>query len=277
MSELDEAIERSIAGLKKKNRILTDKERRVTAYHEAGHAVVGEMLPHTSAVQKISIVSRGALLGYVLSPPSEDRYSKSKDELLDDIAMGLGGRAAEEVVFGEAWTGVTSDLQRATSLAEAMVKEYGMSDAIGLVAHREDRRSEFLGMSAGDRDYSEETARKIDAEVARIVGECHQRARDILEESQPALNKIVEILLEKEVMEGDELRLLLNGSCAAGSTSSDAGDSAPTDPHGVPPQDGPVQEEPFSADQKIAGDGEVAERGETSPPAESGETGEEES
>ena len=288
MSELDEAIERSLAGLKKKNRILTDKERKVTAYHEAGHAVVGEVLPHTSPVAKISIVSRGALLGYVLSPPSEDRYSKSKDELLDDIAMGLGGRAAEEVVFSEAWTGVTSDLLRATALAEAMVKEYGMSDAIGLVAHKEDRRTEFLGMPGGDRAYSEETARKIDAEVFRIVSECHRRARDILEERRPALDEIVGILLEREVMEGDELRMVLNGSATAGDASPKADDSVGTDPLAtdpdpagaiqVPPHKGSVQDPRSGAQEKSS----LAEAGgekkdEILPPSESAGAGEERS
>jgi len=303
MSELDEAIERSIAGLKKKNRILTDKERRVTAYHEAGHAVVGEVLTYTSPVQKISIVSRGALLGYVLSPPSEDRYSKSKDELLDDIAMGLGGRAAEEVVFGEAWTGVTSDLQRATTLAEAMVKEYGMSEAIGLVAHKEDRRSEFMGFPGGDRDYSEETARKIDAEVFRIVSECHLRAREVLKEKRSALDKIVEVLLEREVMEGDELRLLLNGGDEAGSTSSDRGDSdgresgspdaatggspdpatgaqaekpSASDTGRVPPEEGPARE-PLPAAQESSDAEKGADHGGTVSSSESTGPGEEES
>ncbi len=211
MPEFEEAIERSVAGLERKSRVITEKERRVTAYHEAGHAVVGELSLHANPIQKISIVSRGSALGYVLNMPTEDRYTQSKEELLATITMALGGRAAEEVFFGEAWTGVTTDLQTVTAIAEAMVKEYGMSDDLGLVAHAEDRRNPFLNMVPGERAYSEETARKIDAEVARIVDDCYGKATQILRDHRQAVDRVVELLLESEVMDGDELRAILNG------------------------------------------------------------------
>ncbi len=212
MPEFEEAIERSVAGLERKSRVITEKERRVTAYHEAGHAVVGELSLHANPIQKISIVSRGSALGYVLNMPTEDRYTQSKEELLATITMALGGRAAEEVFFEEAWTGVTSDLQTVTAIAEAMVKEYGMSEDLGLVAHAEDRRNAFLNMMPGERAYSEETARRIDAEVARIVDDCYGKATQILRDHRQAVDRVVELLLESEVMDGDELRAILNGT-----------------------------------------------------------------
>ena len=209
MDELDEAVERTVAGLEKKSRVLSDTERSSIAYHEAGHAIVGELLPKANPVQKISIVSRGRALGYVLNMPTEDRYTMSREELLDTICMSLGGRAAEVVVFGETWTGAENDLSKATEMAEKMVKEYGMSDRVGLVAHTEDRNQSYLGVPAQGRLYSEKTAQLIDEEIARIIEENFQRAKDILYERREELDRLVEILLEKEVLDGDELRVLL--------------------------------------------------------------------
>ena len=210
MEELDEAVERTMAGLERKSRVLSEGERRVVAYHEAGHAIVGEVLPHANPVQKISIVSRGAALGYVLHMPTEDRYLKSKDEILDEICMALGGRVAEEIVFEGVTSGAANDLQRATQLAERMVKEFGMSERLGLVSHKEERNQQFLGMGANDRQYSEETAREIDKEIARIMQESKDRAREVLNERRNILDDLVEILFKNEVMDGDELRDLLN-------------------------------------------------------------------
>ena len=210
MDELEEAIERAVGGLERKSRVLGEKERRIVAYHEAGHAIVGEVMPRANSVQKISIVSRGvAALGYTLNMPTEDRYLMTKDEILDNIGAVLGGRAAEEVVFDEVSTGATNDLQQATQMAESMVKEYGMSERIGLVARREERNQQFLGMPGTERHYSEETAREIDEEISRIISECHVRAREILKDKREILDELVAILLEKEVMDGDELRKLL--------------------------------------------------------------------
>ena len=211
MSELEEAIERSVAGLERKSRVLNEKERRIVAYHEAGHAIVGEILPEANPVQKISIVSRGiAALGYTLNMPLEDRYLMTKEELEDSLAAILGGRAAEEIVFGEISTGAANDLQQATQMAERMVKEFGMSQRIGLVAHRTDRSQQLLGMPPADRAYSDETAKLIDEEIKSIIGAGYGRAKDLLSQHRQALEDVVEILFENEVMDGDQLRNLLS-------------------------------------------------------------------
>ena len=210
MSELEEAVERSVAGLERKSRVLNEKERRIVAYHEAGHAIVGEVLPEANPVQKISIVSRGiAALGYTLNMPLEDRYLMTKEELEDSLAAILGGRAAEEIVFGEISTGAANDLQQATQMAERMVKEFGMSQRIGLVAHRADRSQQMLGMIPADRAYSDETAKLIDEEIKGIIGAGYVRAKALLTEHRQALEDVVEILFENEVMDGDQLRNLL--------------------------------------------------------------------
>ena len=199
-----------MAGLERKSRVLNEKERRIVAYHEAGHAMVGEILPEANPVQKISIVSRGiAALGYTLNMPLEDRYLMTREELQDTLAAILGGRAAEEVVFGEISTGAANDLQQATQMAERMVKEFGMSERVGLVAHREERSQQFLGMGVADRPYSDDTARLIDEEVKGIIGTGYDRAKDLLAQHRQALEEIVKILFEKEVMDGDELRAIL--------------------------------------------------------------------
>ena len=229
MAELDEAVERSVAGLERKSRVLSEKERRIVAYHEAGHALVGELMPRSNPVQKISIVSRGvAALGYTLNMPTEDRYLMSREELLDTLCGILGGRAAEEVVFAEISTGAANDLQQATEIAERMVKEYGMSERLGLAARREGRGpQQFMGMPNGDRDYSEQTARVIDEEIDRIILESYLCAKKVIEERRPSLEKIVEVLFEKEVMDGDELRRLLseNGEKENGSDAAFSGET----------------------------------------------------
>jgi len=212
MSELEEAVERSVAGLERKSRVLSEKERRIVAYHEAGHAMVGEILPEANPVQKISIVSRGiAALGYTLNVPIEDRYLMTKEELQDTLSAIMGGRAAEEIVFGEISTGASNDLQQATQMAERMVKEFGMSERVGLVAHKEERSQQFLGMGAADRVYSDETAQVIDEEVKDIINTGYVRAKELLAQHREALEEIVEVLFEKEVMDGEELRKVLGG------------------------------------------------------------------
>jgi cell division protease FtsH len=221
MDELDEAIERSVAGLERKSRVLTEKERRIVAYHEGGHAVVGEVLPNANPVQKISIVSRGvAALGYTLNMPTEDRYLMTRSEILDTLCSVLGGRAAEEIVLGEISTGAANDLQQATQMVEGMVKEYGMSDSLGLVAHKQDRSQQFMGMAAPDRNYSEETAKRIDDEVSHVIAEAYDRAKSILVERREQLELVVQVLFEKEVMDGDELRVLLRVGGDEGNGSS---------------------------------------------------------
>ena len=213
MDELSEAVERAVAGLERKSRVLNEKERRIIAYHEAGHAIVGQLVDKANPVQKISIIPRGmGALGYTMNMPTEDRYLMTRQELLDTICSLLGGRAAEELEFDEVSTGAANDLQRATQIAESMVKEYGMSEALGLVAHREDRsQAQFLGMPSSERAYSDGTARLIDKEVTRIIDACYARARQVLVEQRPVLEQVVAVLFEKETMEGDELLRVLEG------------------------------------------------------------------
>ena len=263
MDELSEAVERAVAGLERKSRVLNEKERRIVAYHEAGHAIVGEVLENANPVQKISIIPRGVgALGYTLNMPTEDRYLMTKEELLDNTCALLGGRAAEEIVFAEISTGASNDLQKATQIAESMVKEYGMSDAVGLVAHREDRQQQFMGMPNGDRNYSEDTAKQIDQEVARIIDESYLRAKDVLVDHRNVLEEVVKVLFEKEIMEGEELRMFLGGANAeaeAETTGPIQPDGNETEPdrgssgNGSPYNEGEKQDISETMDRKFPG------------------------
>jgi cell division protease FtsH len=211
MKDFDEAIDRIIAGLEKK-RAMSDKERRIVAYHEAGHAIVASVLPNLDPVHKISIIGRGfGALGYTMQVPLEDRYLMSRSDLKSQLAVLLGGRSAEEIAFAEISTGAANDLQRATDIARAMVTEYGMSDALGAVNYDGQRGSKFLDMPfMNDRGpHSEDTAQKIDAEITLIIGDAHNEARRVLRERRDHLDELAHRLLDKEVVEGDELRTLL--------------------------------------------------------------------
>jgi cell division protease FtsH len=213
MAEMEEAIERIVAGLEKKNRVMNEQERRIVAYHELGHALVALTVPHADPVQKVSIIPRGiAALGYTLQRPTEDRYLMTKSELIDKLTTLLGGRVAEELAFEEVSTGAQNDLVKATDIARSMVKEYGMSESLGLVAFERDREPLYLQTTPFPtaQEYSEETSREIDAEIKRIVDEAHQRAREILAEKKPILDKVAHILLEREVIAGDELKQLVS-------------------------------------------------------------------
>ncbi len=211
MAEFDEAIDRLIAGLEKK-RVINPKEREIIAYHESGHALVASALPGMDPVHKISIVARGfGALGYTMQLPTEDRYLMQKEDLVNQMTVLLGGRSAEEVALGAISTGAQNDLQRATDLARAMVTEWGMSDRVGVVHFDQGRRSRFLDvpMPAERGPYSEDTARLIDDEVKALVTGAHEAARRILREQRELLERVTRRLLEKEVMEGDELREIL--------------------------------------------------------------------
>ena len=211
MKDFDDAIDRIIAGLEKK-RVMSDKERRIVAYHESGHAIVASILPGLDPVHKISIVARGfGALGYTMQLPLEDRYLMTRQDLLGQLAVLLGGRSAEEIAFGEVSTGAQNDLQRATDIARSMVTEFGMSEALGAVNYDGHRGSKFLDTPfMNDRgNHSEDTAQKIDAEVKRILTEAHDDARRVLRERRAILDQLSERLLDKEVIEGDELRALL--------------------------------------------------------------------
>jgi cell division protease FtsH len=209
MTDFSEAIERVVAGLEKKSRVLNDKEKRIVAYHEVGHALVGALTPGSGKVEKISIVPRGmAALGYTLQLPTEDRFLLSKEELQAQISTLLGGRSAEELIFGSITTGAANDLQRATELAEQMVTSYGMSEILGPLAYQK-RQNDFLGGMNSGRSLSPHTAEMIDKEIKDIVESAHQNALGILKENQGLLESISEKLLDAEVIEGEALHDLL--------------------------------------------------------------------
>ncbi|MDD3579817.1 MAG: ATP-dependent zinc metalloprotease FtsH [Desulfobacca sp.] len=213
MVDFEEAIDRVVAGLEKRNRMMNPREKEIVAYHETGHALVAESLPTTDRVHRVSIIPRGVgALGYTMQLPTEDRYLMTKSELEDRMAVLLGGRVAEELVFDEVSTGAKSDLYRATDIARSMVREYGMSEKLGPMTFERERRPLFLEtvMSPASKDYSEGTAQEIDREVSALIENAHHRARDILESKHEILEKVARILLEKEVLEGDDLRALLN-------------------------------------------------------------------
>jgi cell division protease FtsH len=210
MAEFQEAIERVIAGLEKKNRVINPKEKKIVAYHELGHAIVAMSLPGTDPVQKITVIPRGiAALGYTMQVPTEDRFLMSKTELENKIATLLGGRAAEEIVSGDISTGAHNDLSRATDIARSMVTEYGMSK-IGQVYYAPNRRTQFLNLTPeGPKEYSEATAEVIDQEINAIISAQYERSLEILKGRRGILEKSVTVLLEKETIEGDELKQLM--------------------------------------------------------------------
>ncbi len=209
--DLSEAIERVVAGLEKKSRVLQDDEKKVVAYHEVGHAIVGHLMPGGSKVAKISIVPRGmSALGYTLQLPTEERFLNSKEELKGQIATLLGGRSAEEVVFGKITTGASNDLQRATDIAEQMVGTFGMSDILGPLAYDKQGGSQFLGNGNNPRrSVSDATAQAIDKEVRDLVDDAHETALNILRNNLPLLESISQKILQEEVIEGEDLKNLL--------------------------------------------------------------------
>jgi len=210
-SDFDEAIERVIAGLQKKSRVMNPREKKTVAYHEAGHALVAELMPGADPVSKISIIPRGvAALGYTQQLPTEDRYLMTRTELLARIYVLLGGRVAEEMVFGDVSTGAQNDLQKATEIARTMVTQFGMSERLGLVALEGPRTPMFLPVpTQAPREYSEETARIVDEEIKKLLVECHNKVRDALMSQRQALEELAKLLLTKEVVERPELLAIL--------------------------------------------------------------------
>src|SRR5665648_434446 len=212
MHELEEGIMRVLAGPEKKTRIISEKEKAITAYHEMGHALVGHFLEHTDPVHKISVVSRGQSLGYTISLPTEDKFLTTKGELMDTLAMTLGGRAAEEVVFGEITTGAANDLEKATATAKQMIMRFGMSEELGPRTLGHDQSMPFLGREfQAQADYSDEVARQIDDEIRRIIEEAHQCAQDLLNDKRELLDAISKILMVRETIEASEFQALVDG------------------------------------------------------------------
>ncbi len=247
--ELEEGIMRVIAGPEKKSKVMGEHERKVIAFHEMGHALVGHFLEHADPVHKISVVSRGQALGYMISMPEEDKHLTSRSELAEQMAVTLGGRAAEELVFGEITTGASNDLEKVTSTAKSMVMRYGMSDKLGPRVFGHDQSQPFLGRDFSNQaDYSDEIAREIDDEIRRIVETAHSTATRVLEEHKEQLYSIADILMRRETIERDEFIALLDGRPEddvfgpeepAKTESTDAADEKSTGAQGVNPGTNP--------------------------------------
>jgi cell division protease FtsH len=227
---------RVIAGPEKKTRIFTEEERRITAYHELGHAIVGHYLDQDSEVHKISIIGRGQALGYTISLPREDRYLTTKKNLMASLAMTLGGRAAEEIVFNEVTTGAANDLEKVTHTSKQMVMRFGMSEKLGPRTLGRSHDMPFLGREMGNEpDYSEEVAREIDEEIRRIIEEAHERAHTVLREHMDELHRVSNILIERETIDKDQFLRLLAGEAEDSVFPDEAETPAPAEqPSGEP-------------------------------------------
>jgi cell division protease FtsH len=235
MKELEEGIMRVIAGPEKKTRVMSEKERLITAFHEVGHAIVGQLLPNCDPVHKISIISRGQALGYTISLPTEDKFLTTRAELTDTMAMTLGGRAAEEIVFGEITTGASNDLEKVTETAKQMVMRFGMSERLGPRVFGHDRSQPFLGREfSSEPDYSDEIAREIDDEIRRIVESAHQAAKSLLGERRAELDQISNLLLERETIDATQFADLLAGKSPDEVFADDEEPAKPAEPEPEP-------------------------------------------
>jgi cell division protease FtsH len=262
-TELEEGIMRVIAGPEKKTRVMGEKERLITAYHEMGHAIVGHYLEHSDPVHKISIISRGQALGYTISMPQEDKFLTTRAELTDNMAMTLGGRAAEEIVFGEITTGASNDLEKVTATAKQMVMRFGMSERLGPRVFGHDHGQPFLGREfSAEPDYSDEIAREIDDEIRRIVEAAHQRAKDLLTEHRRRLEIISEILVKRETIEKEEFEALLAGKSEDDVFGAADAATPPSDVPGAPaPAERPGREAPRPLPRPGLAGGGVEARG----------------
>jgi cell division protease FtsH len=212
MAELEEAIDRVVAGPERRTRLISEREKRIIAYHEAGHALVAHVLPNSDPVHKISVIPRGRALGYTLTLPTEDKFLVTREELVEELAMLLGGRVAEEMVIGDITTGAQNDLERATKISRQMVTEYGMSDSLGPLTLGQKQGEVFLGRDfAAHPDYSDQVAFEIDSEVRRLIDEAHDQALDILKAERKKLDEIAAALIERETIEKEDLERLLEG------------------------------------------------------------------
>ncbi|GBC87192.1 ATP-dependent zinc metalloprotease FtsH [bacterium HR12] len=210
MRELEEAIDRVMAGPERRTRVMSEREKRMIAYHEGGHALVAHVLPNTDPVHKISVIPRGRALGYTLTLPEQDKFLATREELVDELAMLLGGRVAEELTIGDITTGAANDIERATKIARQMVTEYGMSDAIGPLTLGQKPHEVFLGRDiAAQPDYSDQVAFEIDQEVRRLIDEAHDQALEILSEHREHLDRLARILVERETMDREEVEAFL--------------------------------------------------------------------
>jgi cell division protease FtsH len=262
MSEFSEALDRVVAGPERRSRIISEEEKEVIAYHEGGHAVVQRVLPKCDAVSKVTIVSRGMALGYTMSLPSEDRYLHSKSEFEDKIAGMLGGHVAEQIVFGDTTTGASNDIEKATNLARAMVTQYGMSEKLGPLTFGKKEEMIFLGREISEqRNYSDEVAAKIDAEVREIIERASDRAREALTTQRAVLDRLAALLVEKETVEGEEFESLFTGILPPRSSSPTPRKVIPTAADGEGELPAPEGESPEP------GDGHRRRRGPAPQPA----------
>jgi len=210
MKEVEEAIDRVMAGPERKSRVMSEREKRVIAYHEGGHALVAHVLPNTDPVHKISVIPRGRALGYTLTLPEEDKFLMTREELADELAMLLGGRVAEELIVGDITTGAANDIERATKVAKQMVTEYGMSDVIGPLTLGQKQHEVFLGRDyTAQPDYSDQVAFEIDNEIRRLIDEAHDEALDILQDNRDHLDRLATMLVERETMEREDVEAFL--------------------------------------------------------------------
>jgi cell division protease FtsH len=211
MKEVEEAIDRVMAGPERKTRVMSEREKRVIAYHEGGHALVAHILPNTDPVHKISVIPRGRALGYTLTLPEEDKFLMTREELADELAMLMGGRVAEELIVGDITTGAANDIERATKVARQMVTEYGMSDTIGPQTLGQKQHEVFLGRDFQTQpDYSDQVAFEIDNEVRRMIDEAHDEALEILQSNRAKLDELATMLVERETLERDEVESFLS-------------------------------------------------------------------
>jgi cell division protease FtsH len=199
-----------MAGPERKTRVMSEREKRMIAYHEGGHALVAHILPNTDPVHKISVIPRGRALGYTLTLPEEDKFLMTREELVDELAMLLGGRVAEELIVGDITTGAANDIERATKVARQMVTEYGMSDIIGPLTLGQKQHEVFLGRDyTAQPDYSDQVAFEIDNEVRRLIDEAHDEALEILQDHRPKLDQLAQLLVDKETLERDQVEAFL--------------------------------------------------------------------
>jgi cell division protease FtsH len=247
-ASVDEAIDRVMAGPQRKSRVMSDDERRVTAYHEGGHALVAHALPHTDPVHKITILPRGHALGYTMVLPDEDKYSVTRNQLLDQLAYTMGGRAAEELVFHDPTTGASNDIEKATALARAMVTQYGMTEKLGAIKLGTSDAAPFLGRDYGhQRDYSETIAGQVDLEIRQLIENAHQEAFDILVSNRSILDQLVVELLEKETLGKDEIAEIFSSVVGPKPRGAWTG-SEFRKPSNLPPVAVPAKSEPVTTE-----------------------------
>ena len=240
-SELEEAIDRVMAGPERRSRLISDREKKIIAYHEGGHALVAWVLPNADPVHKITIIPRGRALGYTMTLPIEDKFMMSRQELVDDLAMLLGGRVAEELVFQDITTGAQNDLDRATKIARQMVTEYGMSDKLGPMTLGQKQGEVFLGRDfASHPDYSEQVAFEIDSEIRELIDHAHDEALEILTEHRSRLDSIAAALMERETVEKEELVGLLDGLVKRPQRTGGRGVGVATARRSIRPRPGPA-------------------------------------